>query len=145
MSEKTYDEMRGEILERFKKLRLEATADVKFDKATLEHSFDCTIKATKWLNKRNQWVQLLRSYELKRSECWKKAFEYYKTDYPLNIDNKEEYKLLINSDPNYVEIYQLTQLVNEIVDYIDQTIALMKDRQWEIRNFTEFLKFQNGQ
>lgn len=136
--------MTAKLMEKFKALKVEATEDVAFDKANLESSFDSTIKITKWLNKRSQWTELYRSYEFKRNEAWKRAYEYYRTEYRISLENKEEYRLMIATDPNYSALDQLTKLVSEIIDYIDGTIDNLKNRRYEVRNLIDWLKFNHG-
>lgn len=139
-----YEQRKKEITERFTALRKQAQEDVKFDKAHMENQYDSTLKVAKWLDKRAHWNDLCRSYELKRLEGWKRAFEYYKSDYPFAVDNQEQYKNLIQSDPAYAEILDLALLVSDVVSFIDATIENLKQRQWEMKYFAEWLKFQQG-
>lgn len=139
-----YEERREELIKRFKKLRDEAAEDIKFSKANLDAAFDSTEKTMKWLGKRAQWLQLFHSYEFKRQEAWKKSYEYYKSDYPFTLNTKDEYKNMINVDPAYSEINDLKVLTGDIVDFIDATLDALKSRQWEIKLFVEWQRFQAG-
>lgn len=142
--EDSFEERRNKILERFKALRKEAEEDVKFDKAHLDQQFNTTQKVAKWIDKRQQWTQLHRSFEFKRLESWKKAYEYYRTDYPVKLDNKEEYKNMIATDPAYSEIADLAHLTDDILDFIDATILNLKSRAFEMQNFIQWIKFSHG-
>ena len=144
MAEVTNEERRKNILLRTKRLRAEALEDVKFNKAELDKQFDTSEKVGRWIDKRQEWVSLLRSYELKRCEAWKKAFEFYRTDYPVKLDNKEEFKNMISCDPAYADIADLHALVNEVVDFIDATILNLKSRAFEMQNFFHYIKFLHG-
>jgi hypothetical protein len=144
MSDLTYEERRTELLARFKKLREEAQKDMVFDKAQMDKQFDTTQKITKWLNKRHHWNDLCRSYEFKRLQAWKKAFEFYKTEYKISLSNNDDYRNMISTDPSYAEIADLAMLVSDIVDYIDSTIENLKQRAWEMKHFTEWLRFTHG-
>jgi hypothetical protein len=138
------EEKKAAILERFKALRVLAKSDIKFDKANFDKQFDTSEKVGKWIDKRYEWNSLCRSYEYKRNEAWKKAYEYYRTDYPIKIDNKEEYKNLIATDPAYHEIADMAHLVSDIVDFIDATILNLKARSFEMQNFQQWIKFCHG-
>jgi len=127
-----YNEQREELIVRYKKLRNDAAEDCKFSKAKMEASFTITEKTMKWLNIRANWLQLHHSFEFKRSEAWKKAYEYYKTDYPFSLNTKEEYNNMIKTDPSYAEIADLATITSDIVDYIDSTLDAIKSLGWEI-------------
>lgn len=142
--ELTYEEKRQEILDRFKKLQQEAKTDIIFDKSKLGSQFDSTIKISRWIDKRYQWLNLYRALEHKRLLAWKQAYEFYKTEYNLRLETKEEIKNMILTDPNYSEIGSLCQLVSDIIDFIDSTIENLKQRQWEMKTFFEYLKFTHG-
>jgi len=140
-----YKERRKELIDRYKKLREDGSADVKFSKSDLQNAFDNTEKTMKWLSIRANWLQLHHSFEYKRMEAWKKAFEYYKTDYPFTLNTKEEYQNMIKTDPSYAEIADLTTISNDVIDYIDATLDAIKSRGWEIKNYIEWMKFTHGQ
>lgn len=144
MNQNEFDEKHASILRKFQVLKTESEEDVQFSRATLEKHFDCTIKIAKWINKKTDWTALHRAYEHKRAVQWKKAFEFYKKDYNLTISNKEEYQMLINSDEAYSNISELCKLVKEVVGYIDEVVKTMRERQWEIKNYCDFLKWQSG-
>lgn len=139
-----YEDRKKEIQARFTKLREEGKSDIKINKADLNKSFDTTEKIMKWLDHRVKWLSLHHSFEYKRREAWKKAFEYYKTDYPFTLNTKEEYQNMINTDPAYFEIADISNLTSMVIDYIDETIANLKSRQFEVKNYIEWQKFQHG-
>jgi len=141
----TYEERRNELIARYKKLRDQGAEDIKFNRGDLNAAFDSTEKSMKWLGIRSQWLQLHRSFEFNRMQAWKKAYEYYKTDYPFTLNSKDEYKNLISIDPAYSEVADLATLTSDIVDYIDATIDQLKTRHFEIKTYLEYLKFTNGQ
>ena len=139
-----YKERRNELIDRYKKLREDGTLDGKFSKSDMNKSFDNTEKTMKWLSIRANWLQLHHSFEFKRMEAWKKAFEYYKTDYPFTLSTKEEYNNMIKTDPSYAEIADLASITNDIIDYIDATLDCIKSRGFEIKNYIEWMKFTHG-
>jgi len=142
--EMTLSEQRDKIIEKFQELKAKSVSDVKFDRGSLEKSFDCTMKIAWWINMRTEWSKAFRTYEYKRNNAWKKAYEYYRTEYQLKLETKEEFKLMVDSDPDYFEAAELTKLVQEIINFIDSVIDNMKARQWEIKNCMEWQKFTNG-
>jgi len=139
-----YPEQREQIIKKYKALRDEGLADIKYNKSDLGKSFDTTEKIMKWLAHRAQWLQLHHSFEYNRMRAWKKSYEYYKTDYQFTLNTKEEYNIMINTDPSYSEPADLATLTSQIIDYIDDTIANLKSRQFEIKNYIEWRRFQAG-
>lgn len=140
-----YKEQRNELIERYKKLREDGVKEGEFSKAKMDNSFNNTEKTMKWLNIRAKWMQLHHSFEFQRMTAWKKAFEYYKTDYPFTLSTKEEYNNMIKTDPSYAEIADLASITSDIIDYIDATLDAIKSRGFEIKNYIEWQKFQHGQ
>ena len=140
-----YNERRTELIDRYKKLREDASKDIKFSKADMKQSFDNTEKTMKWLSIRANWLQLHHSFEYKRMEAWKKTFEYYKTDYPFTLSNKDEYNNMIQTDSAYSEVADLAAITSDIIDFIDKTLDCIKSRGFEIKTYIEWMKFTHGQ
>lgn len=136
--------LEDKILKRFKLLRDEAAEDCKFDKMKLADSFGVTNHIIKWINKKNEWSALYRSYELKRKKAYIKAYEFYKIESPLKLNTKEEYALFIESDKEYSIYYNRSIMVKEVLQYIDSVIETLKSKSWEIKTYIEYQKFQNG-
>lgn len=132
------------IYEKFEKLKKEATEDVKFDKADFDNAFDNTNKLMKYIKIRSEWSRVQREFERKRKEQYKVCFEYYQTEYPLKLNNREEYLMFIESDPRYFEPYTHVQTVKEVLIFIDSTIDTLKSRGFEIKHALEYEKFKNG-
>ena len=114
--------MLEKIYEKYKDLKTEATADCKFEKSDLTKSFGTTQHLVKWINKKSEWSRVFRDLESKRKDAYRKAYEFYQTDYPLKLSTKDEYTLFIESDINYVEHMNVSLVVKEILQYIDSVI-----------------------
>ena len=108
-------------------------------------SFGTTQHLVKWINKKSEWSRVFRDLESKRKDAYRKAYEFYQTDYPLKLSTKDEYTLFIESDINYVEHMNVSLVVKEILQYIDSVIETLKSKSWETKNYLEWIKFQNGQ
>lgn len=139
------DTMLSKIYVKYKELKTEATEDCKFDKSDLTKSFGITQLLIKWINKKTQWTDVYRDLEAKRKKAYRKAYEFYKTDFPLSLTTKEEYSAFIDSDAEYSDFLNQCLVVKEIIQYIDFVIEALKSKSWEIKNYIEWLKFKNGQ
>ena len=116
------------IYGKLKQLQEEAKEDIRVDKAQLESQFDSAGKVVKWLNKKSDWQQVSNSLESKKKEAWRKAYEYYRTEYNLKLNSKEEYTMMIESDPSYSTLLLECQAVKEVIEYIHAVIEALKSR-----------------
>lgn len=138
----TYDQFE-KMNEKFKELRVEAKTDVKIDRVNPFIDFNSEI-SMKWIQKRIEWQKLLRIYENERKQKFRSLYEYYKTDFNLKLNTKEEISVFIESDTNYVLILQVNNLCKDIISFVDSTIEVIKSRGWEIKEYLAFQRFSNG-
>ena len=132
------------IYTKYKELKERADIDCKFDRSQIENSFDTTTKKIWWINQKTEWQKVFREFERQRKDQYRTTYEFYYRDFPIKLNSKEEYQLYIESDPAYINIYTICQVVKEIISYIDSVLDTLKDRAWEIRNAIEYQKFING-
>ena len=132
------------IYTKYKELKERADIDCKFDRSQIENSFDTTTKKIWWINQKTEWQKVFREFERQRKDQYRTTYEFYYRDFPMKLNLKEEYQLYIESDPAYINIYTICQVVKEIISYIDSVLDTLKDRAWEIRNAIEYQKFING-
>lgn len=137
--------MLEKIYIKFKAIQDEATIDTTLDKSNLETAFNVTMSLTKWIRKKTEWSKLFRDLEGKRKKHYRDLYEFYQTDYPLKLNTKDEYNLFIESDAGYVDHYNISLTVKEVIQFIDSTIDILKNKQWEIKHWIEWQKFINGQ
>lgn len=132
------------IYERLNGLRDIATKDMHIDRGNLETNFNSQIKVTEWLNRRLEWQRVFNSLEAKRKEAWKNCYEYYRKDYNLKLNSAEEYRIMIETDPNYSNIMNESQAVKEVLNYIDTIVDALKARAWDVSNLAKWLMWTNG-
>jgi hypothetical protein len=133
------------IFTKFKEIKDEAEHDLKIDRTALySPSFNVDIHM-RWLRRKTEAQNLFKKIEIQRKEKYRTLFEYYKTDYPLKLGSPAEYQLFIESDENYVMILNCSLTAKELVDYISAVLEAVKARAWEIKNFIDYQRFQNGQ
>lgn len=132
------------IYDKFKTLKDEAVVDCNFDKGKLESQFNNTLVIMKWINYRSEWNQVYRVYENKRKETYRKLYEFYKLEYDLKINTKEELSLFIESDVQYTEVFNICQVLKEILQYISDVVDNLKGKNFEIQRYLNYLQFING-
>ena len=142
--QKTNEDPIQRLNERINQIREEAKADVKFrkDDPFEKHNVELMIK---WIDRKIEWLKLARAYETQRKEKFRKLFEFYKTDFDLKLNSKDEYLLFIESTPEYVLIHNAYLTAKDALNFIDSTIDTLKSRGFEIKTFCEWEKFRNGQ
>jgi hypothetical protein len=134
-----------QIYVKFAELKKESDKDCHFDKNKMDESFNVTTSLSKWIRMKADCASLYRKYEVRRKKEWTTQYEFYKLDYHVTLNTKEEYSLYIESNPSYVEYYNLAMTMKEMCVFIDGTIDTLKNKQWEIKSYLEYLKFINGQ
>lgn len=133
------------IEQRLQKLVEDAKKDCAWDKADLNQTaFNNTKMVMKWIGKKQDWLKMRRLMNTVMKKKRRKLFEYYKTEYDLKLDNKEEINLFVDSDEDYVDLEQKQILIKECCLFIDSVLDNLKARAWEIKAFIEYQKFLAG-
>lgn len=130
---------------KYAELKNEAEQDCLFNKAdVMQTGFNHSQLLIKWINKKSEYTKLFRSIEEKRKKSYRDLFEFYKNDYPIKLSTKEEYTLFIESDKNYVEHLNISLTVKEIIQFIDATMDIIRQKGYDVKNYIEWSKFVNG-
>jgi phosphomevalonate kinase len=125
-------------------LKAEAKEDTTLDKANLDSGFNVTMCLTKWITYKSEWARLYRDFEAKRKTSFRKLYEFYDVESARKLNTKAEYDLFIESDPQYYEPYNNAIVSKEVMAYCDSIIDTLKNKQWEIKSYIEYMKFING-
>ena len=136
--------MLEKIYKKYGELKAEAKIDCEIDRQNLDAGFNVTMNLIKWITKKTDWSKKLREFESKRKDAYRKSYTYYQTEFPLKLSTKDEYALFIESDMTYVEHYNNSLVVKEIVGYCDSVIDTLKNKQWEIKNVITWEMFKQG-
>jgi len=137
---KTYEQ----FLEDLKKLRILAQKHCIFNKEEFESNFEIATKLAKWVDLKQQYLMYYQQIEQDKNKLYRDLYEYYKTEYHLNIETKDELRLFIETDKNYQEIFQKYKLLKQIIKFIDDVIDVLKNKLWEIKYYIDWQKFING-
>lgn len=129
---------------KLKEYKVEADADALIDKSRLDDSFDTARKVIKWLNKKTDWVEFLNAAEGRRKAAYRKAYEYYKTDYNIKLNTNEEYRMMIESDATYCEYMEKCNAAREIIKYIEEVVTTLRGRSYEVNNLSRYIMWQQG-
>ena len=110
------------------------------------------IKA-KWLEYRTKYDQLLIIAKADHQRLYRQKWEYYggKADAkvyaakPFDIKVlKTDLQMYIQSDDDILELQSKISYYESIVKYIDGVIKSIDNRGWDIRNATDWKKFEAG-
>lgn len=64
--------------------------------------------------------------------------------FQLELSTKEEERLRIESDPDYVEIKSKVDSCEECIIYIKDVISQINQRNYQIKNYIDFIKWSQG-
>ncbi len=139
-------------LEELQKEAREDLAIIDQEKLDQESYKNQNIKP-KWLEYRTRYDQLLIMRRSDHQRLWREKWEYYggKADAkvyaakPFDIKVlKTDLQMYIQSDDDILELQSKISYYESIVKYIDGVIKSIDNRGWDIRNATDWKKFEAG-
>ena len=107
----------------------------------------------KWLEYRTKYDQLLIMSKANHQKMYREKWEYYggKADAKVYAAKPFDLKILktdlqmyINSDEDILNLQGKIAYYESIIKYIDGVIKSIDNRGWDIRNATEWKKFEAG-
>ncbi len=139
-------------LEELQKEAREDLAIIDQEKLDQESYKNQNIKP-KWLEYRTRYDQLLIMRRSDHQRLWREKWEYYggKADAkvyaakPFDIKVlKTDLQMYIQSDDDILELQSKISYYESIIKYIDGVIKSIDNRGWDIRNATDWKKFEAG-
>ena len=136
-------------------LQKEARADLAiFDQERLDQeSYKNQNIKPKWLEYRTKYDQLLIMSKANHQKMYREKWEYYggKSDAKVYVAKpfdlrvlKTDLQMYINSDEEILSLQGKISYYESIIKYIDGVIKSIDNRGWDIRNATEWKKFEAG-
>ena len=136
-------------------LQKEARADLAiFDQERLDQeSYKNQNIKPKWLEYRTKYDQLLIMSKANHQKMYREKWEYYggKADAKVYVAKpfdlrvlKTDLQMYINSDEEILALQGKISYYESIIKYIDGIIKSIDNRGWDIRNATEWKKFEAG-
>ena len=136
-------------------LQKEARADLAiFDQERLDQeSYKNQNIKPKWLEYRTKYDQLLIMSKANHQKMYREKWEYYggKSDAKVYVAKpfdlrvlKTDLQMYINSDEEILALQGKISYYESIIKYIDGVIKSIDNRGWDIRNATEWKKFEAG-
>ena len=133
------------VNEKYMELRNQTKNDLSpLNKSNLANEFNISGLNGKWISYLADWKRAFLIIEQKRKKLYRELFEYYKIDYKLKLDSKEQFQLFIETDEKYIYILEKSQMIRAILELIEKTLEKLSNKQWEVKNFCEYLKWSEG-
>ena len=108
---------------------------------------------SKWLDYRNRYEQLLIKHKANHQKMYREKWEYYggKADAkvyaakPFDIKVlKNDLHMYIQSDDDILQLQTKISYYEMIIKYVEGVLKSIDNRGWDIRNATEWKKFEAG-
>jgi len=100
---------------------------------------------------KGKWINKLTDFETKRNHVYQNMqkirrdlFEFYKKDYDIKIDNKDEMNMFIESDPRYEYISTLHKQMKAMMVYCENAVNNLNQKQWEIQRYQKERDWREG-
>ena len=74
---------------------------------------------------------------------WLELYEYYKTDYPMQLKDKE-IKEFVERNPEYLDLKEKVQTLETEIDVLEKEIKNLDATRWDIKNFIDWTKLEMG-
>ena len=133
------------LYDKWNDLKTQAKEDCKnLNISNLEQDFDLVGHSIKWLNFFQDWKRVLITLEIKRKKIKRELTEYYRLEYNMRLETKDELLLFIETDDKYISILEQTQIVNSILIFCESVLDKLKMKSYEIKNWIDYQKFING-
>jgi len=131
-----FDEMKVEFAKDSKNL---TDTNVKDEIATLSQT-------------RAKWINKLNDFSLKKNQIYqsmmnirRELYIFYKQDYPVKIDSREELNMFIETDASYEYISTLYKHVVSMIEYCENAVKNLNSKQWEITAFQKERAWREGE
>ena len=140
---------------KLEELQQEARDDLKIlDQERLDQeSYKNQNIKPKWLEYRTHFDQLLIMVKANHQKMYREKWEYYggKSDAKIYAAKpfdlrvlKTDLQMYINSDEEILNLQGKISYYESIIKYVDGVIKSIDNRGWDIRNATEWKKFEAG-
>lgn len=107
-------------------------------------SIQTPLLQSKYLRILNEEYLKLAKLEGEYDVLFKAKWKYYKYDYDIVLDKRDEVLTHINGDDEIVKLKARIALAKQTLQYIEGVIKTLRERSFHVRNYIEWKKFQNG-
>lgn len=132
------------IYKKQKLYREEAERDTVLVKEKMETQFNNTLATVKWINRKLDWVTMLRLFEKQAHKKHRELHKFYTVESNFKLNTKDELNLYINTDDNYVSILDVVLATKTTIKYIEEIIEALKNKNFEQDRWLKFQNFING-
>ena len=87
-------------------------------------------------------IALIKLYKQLDSK-WIELYEYYKTEYPIQLKDKEIQEF-VRRNPEYLDLKEKVQTLETEIDVLEKEIKNLDNTRWDIKNFIEWTKLEMG-
>jgi len=144
-----------QLLSDIETLKQEAAEDSKINRVNLaSEALDIPALHSRWLNKFTDEKIALRSLQLKKNKVYHERWEYYLGRADAEVYKAEPFGLKVlkgdvhiylGSDAKLAQINAKLEIQKEKVDFIEAVLHSISQRNWNIKNAIDFLKFTQGE
>lgn len=134
------------LYEKWDEYRKQSAIDcTEIDKGEFASNFNLSGLTIKWLGIQYDWKKAFIQLENKRLKLKRELVEFYKVDYNLKFDTRDELMLFVETDDRYITILEKTQVISAIIEFCGDTIKKLEGKSWEIKNYLDYLRWTKGQ
>lgn len=98
---------------------------------------------SKWLKYFYRESMLLLKYEEEEKKIFRKKFEFYLTQYDVEIKSNQV-KWYVESDDEYIRISRKVNIQNKVVSYLEDVVKKVNNLNFLIKNIIDWKKFISG-
>ena len=123
----------------------ELKKDCRFNPDTMTDVIsNIPIMSSKWINRWMTAVAKLRKAEDEFAALKMKRFIWYRTQSPLVFDLKDIRETCLPGDDELSLVKLKVDMLKKDANTLEQYVKVINGLQWNIKNYIEWQKFQNG-
>lgn len=129
---------------KFEDLKNEAENDLNLDETNIKQkSLENSRIYTKWLNYFREVSKAYKEIEDKKNKKYRELYEYYRDDYSIKLKTNE-IDIYVKSEQEFITLNRQLNNYKSILEYIEGVLKEISRMNFNIKNYIEWQKFQNG-
>lgn len=130
---------------KYKELETEAQIDLKFDPDNVESMIiRSSINYQKWIAYQLAENIVYSKIDAEYNKIKRGLMTYYREDYPREFKTSSEFDMFVTSDEKLYDITQRRTTALEKCKYIEQTVKNLYNMNFQVKNYIDWVKYQNG-
>lgn len=129
----------------FVRLKKQVAKDLQINNENvLQKSLELPSLFTRYLNILTNLSYKLNRKKKEQSSLFHKLYHYYKFEYKYELRNKGEIEAYIHGNKDYISISNVVEDLELMCEFLEKTLANIRQISFTIKNYVELRRFESG-